>query len=140
MQMTCERDTRGTSLGLTSAELRGDMPPVVLIIESRKEVAAALEAAIELSNLTPIVVPHLERLSDVSHAIAAIVVRVAFESVGEPTHAAIARLPHRHPPVVAIAWEEDELAEARRLKCDVVLHAPHDITRLRETLTKLAGT
>ena len=116
------------------------MRPVVLIIESRKEVAAALEAAIELSNFTPIVVPHLERLSDIPHAIAAIVVRVAFEGVGEPTHAAIEKLPHDHPPVVAIAWEDNELAEARRLKCDVVLHAPHDITRLCETLTKLVGT
>jgi len=116
------------------------MRPVVLIIESRTEVAAALETAIELSNFTPIVVPHLERLSDIPHAIAAIVVRVAFEGVGEPTHAAIEKLPHDHPPVVAIAWEDNELAEARRLKCDVVLHAPHDITRLCETLTKLVGT
>ena len=116
------------------------MPPVVLIVESRKEVAAALEAAVEMSNVAPIVVPHLERLSDIPHAIAAIVVRIAFEGVGEPTHAAIERLPRHHPPVVAIAWEDDELAEARRLKCDVVLHAPHDITRLRETLMKLAGT
>jgi hypothetical protein len=116
------------------------MPPVVLIVESRAEVAAALEAAIEVSNFAPVVVPHLERLSDIPHAIAAIVVRIAFEGVGEPTHAAIEKLPQHHPPVVAIAWEEDELAEARRMKCDVVLHAPRDITRLRETLTKLVGT
>jgi hypothetical protein len=116
------------------------MPPVVLIVESRKEVAAALEAAVEMSNVATLVVPHLERLSDIPHAIAAIIVRIAFEGVGEPTHAAVGRLPPHHPPVVAIAWEDDELAEARRLKCDVVLHAPHDITRLCETLMKLAGT
>ena len=115
------------------------MTPVVLIIESRQEVAAALEAAIEMSNFSPVVVPHLELLSDVPHTIAAIVVRIAFEGVGEPTHAAIGRLPRPRPPVIAIAWEHDELAEAHRLKCDVVLHAPHDITRLRETLTKLVG-
>lgn len=116
------------------------MLPVVLIIEPRKEVAAALESAIGMANLTPVVVPHLERLSDVPYSIAAIVVRIAFESVGDPPHAAISRLPRDHPPVVAIAWEDDELEEARRLKCDVVLHAPHDITRLCETLTKLVGT
>jgi len=115
------------------------MPPIVLIIESRKEVAAALEAAIEASKFTPLVVPYIEQLSDIPDPIAAIVVRVAFEGVGEPTHAAIAKLRNR-PPVVAIAWEENELAEARRLKCDVVLHAPHDITRLCEMLTKLVGT
>ena len=116
------------------------MQPVVLIIEARKEVAAALESAIALANLTPIVVPHLERLSDVPHSIAAIVVRIAFESPTDPPHAAIEKLPRDHPPVVAIAWEEDELAEARRMKCDVILHAPHDITKLCETLTRLAGT
>jgi hypothetical protein len=117
------------------------MPPIVLIIESRKEVAAALESTLALSNFSPIVVQHLERLSDIPHAVAAIVVRVAFEGVGEPAHSAVSRLPpDRRPPIVAIAWEEDELEEARRLKCDVVLHAPHDINRLCETLTKLVGT
>ena len=130
----------GTLLGLTPSGQRGVMPPVVLILEARKEVASALEAAIALANLTPIVIPHLEHLSDVPYAPAAIVVRIAFESVSDPPHAAIARLPRDRPPVVAIAWEEDELEEARRLKCDVVLHAPHDITRLCETLTKLVAT
>jgi hypothetical protein len=116
------------------------MPPVVLIIEPRKEVAAALESTIALSHFTPIVVPHLERLSDIPHAVAAIVLRVSFEGVGDPAHAAVSRLPHDHPPVVAIAWEEDEVEEAKRLKCDVVLHAPHEIGRLCEALLKLVGT
>ena len=117
------------------------MPPVVLIIEPRKEVAAALESTIALSYLTPVVVPHLERLSDIPHSVAAIVVRVSFEGVGDPPHAAISRLPRdNRPPVVAIAWEEDELEEARRLHCDVVLHAPHEISRLCEVLLKLVGT
>jgi hypothetical protein len=113
---------RGTSLGLS----RGVMPPVVLILEARKEVASALEAAIALADLTPIVIPHLERLSDVPYEPAAIVVRIAFESVTDPPHEAIARLPRDRPPVVA--------------KCDVVLHAPHEINRLCETLTKLVAT
>jgi len=117
------------------------MPPVVLIIEPRQEVAAALESAIAMSNLPTIVVQHLERLSDIPHQVAAIVVRIAFEGVGDPAHAAIDRLPRdRRPPVVAIAWEELEVAEARRMKCDVVLHAPHDISRLCDTLAKLVGS
>jgi len=116
------------------------MPPVVLIIEPRKEVAAALESTIALSRFTPIVVPHLERLSDIPHSVAAIVIRVSFEGVGDPAHWAVLRLPHDHPPVVAIAWEEDEVEEAKRLKCDVVLHAPHEIGRLCEALLKLVGT
>lgn len=116
------------------------MSPLVLIIEARKEVAEALESAIALANLTPIVVSHVERLADLPHTPAAIVVRIAFESVSEPPHAAIARLGRERPPVVAIVREDDELAEAHRLKCDVVLRAPDDIPRLCETLIKLVGT
>lgn len=116
------------------------MPPVVLIIEPRREVAVALESAIAMSNLSTVVVQHLERLSDIPYAVAAIVVRIVFEGVGDPAHAAIERLPRDgRPPVVAIAWEEAELAEARRLNCDVVLHAPRDINRLCATLTQLVG-
>jgi hypothetical protein len=55
-----------------------------------------------------------------------------------PAHAAIEHLPPDRPPVVAIAWDDTELAEAARLKCDVVLRAPRDVTRLCETLRKLA--
>ena len=113
------------------------MGPAVLIIEARREVAAALEAVIATSNFTTVVVPHLEGLSDLNVTPAAIVVRIAFESVNDPPHNAIKRLPAKRPPVIAIVWEEDELEEARRLKCDVILHAPHDIVRLCETLAKV---
>jgi hypothetical protein len=116
------------------------MAPVVLIIEARKEVAEALESAIALANVTPVVVPYVERLADMPNRPAAIVVRIAFESVSEPPHAAIARLGRDRPPVVAIVREDKELAEAQRLKCDVVLRAPDDIPRLCETLMKLVGS
>jgi hypothetical protein len=113
------------------------MQSTVLIIEARREVAAALEEVLAAANLASMVVPHLEKLSDVEIAPAAILVRIAFESVSDPPHAAIARLPRERPPVVAIAWEDDELEEARKLKCDVIIHAPHDIPRLCETLTRV---
>jgi len=113
------------------------MQSTVLIIEARSEVAAALEAVLAAANLAAVIVPHLERLSDVEIAPAAILVRIAFESVGDPPHAAIGRLPRERPPVIAIAWEENELEEARKLKCDVIIHAPHDIPRLCETLTRV---
>jgi hypothetical protein len=116
------------------------MPPVVLIVEPRQDVAAALESAIAMSNLVPIVVPHLERLSDIPHPVAAIVLRIVFEGVGDPPHKAIERLSRPRPPVVAIAWADAELDEAHRLKCEAVLHAPHEINRLCETLTRMVGS
>ena len=113
------------------------MRPVVLIIETRLEIAAALEAVIAAANLTTVVVPHLEQLSDLETPPAVILVRIAFESTSDPPHNAIRRLPPNRPPVVAIAWDPHELDEARRLECDVVLHAPHELFRLAETLASL---
>lgn len=113
------------------------MPPAVLIIESREEVAAALEGVIASARMYPIVVPHLEHLTDLATMPAAIIVRIAFESVSDPPHLAIQRLPHDRPPIVAIACEEDELNEAHRLRCDVVLRAPEEIGRLCEVVMKL---
>jgi hypothetical protein len=116
------------------------MRPTVLIIEARREVAKALEAVITSANFTTVVVPHLERLTDLPITPAVIVVRIAFEGVSEPPHAAIARLPINRPPVVAIVWEEEELREAERMRCEVVLQAPQDISRLCDTLARLAQT
>jgi len=113
------------------------MSPAVLIIEARSEVASALEAVLASANFTTIVVPHLDRLSDIAITPAAILVRISFESPSDPPHDAVKRLPPSRPPVVAIAWEEDELEAARQLKCDVILHAPHDIVRLCDALTKV---
>ena len=116
------------------------MPPIVLIIEARREVADALESAIALADVTPVVVPYVERLGDVPYRPAAIVVRIAFESVSEPPHAAIGRLGQERPPVVAIVREENEMEEAQRLQCDVVLRAPEDIPRLCDAVMKVIRT
>jgi hypothetical protein len=110
------------------------MRPVVLIIETRPEVAAALEEVVTSARYAPMVRPHIERLSDLDVLPSAIIVRIAFESMGEPQHAVIGRLTGR-PPVVAIAWEDREVAEARRLKCEVILRAPDDVGRLCDALT-----
>ncbi|HXH24389.1 MAG TPA: hypothetical protein VNI78_04005 [Vicinamibacterales bacterium] len=113
------------------------MPPAVLIIEPRREVADALADVVAAARYNVIVRPYIESLSDLAVTPAAIVVRVAFEGISEPPHAAIARLPRRRPPVVAIAWEDCEVAEAERLNCDAVLRAPDDVPRLCEVLAAL---
>lgn len=113
------------------------MPPAILIIEARREVADALEHVMTSARYIAIVRPYLDQLSDVGISPAAIVVRIASEGIGERPHEAIARLPPGRPPVVAIATTEDEMAEAVRLKCEVVLRAPHDVTRLCDVLMRL---
>jgi hypothetical protein len=115
------------------------MRPVILIIEARPEVAEALADVVVSAHYCPMVRPHVERMADIGVTPSAIIVRIAFEGVGEPAHAAIGRLPVDRPPVVAIAWEDKEMAEAARLKCDVVLRAPNDVGRLCDALTSVVN-
>jgi hypothetical protein len=114
------------------------MRPLILIIEIRPEVAEALEDVVTSAGYQAVVRPHIECLSDLDVTPDAIIVRIAFEGVGEPQHAGIGRLPKR-PPVVAITWEDQEVAEAVRLGCEVVLRAPDDVGRLCDALSRVTG-
>ena len=78
------------------------MKPSILIVEPRGDIATALEDVVNTANYVAVVRTHLDHLSDLSPTPAAIIVRVSFESVSEPTHALIGRLPAGHPPVIAI--------------------------------------
>jgi hypothetical protein len=113
------------------------MLPAILIIEPRREVADALQEVVMSANYLPVVRPRMHRLADLGFTPAAIIVRVTFEGITEPPHAALADLPPHRPPVIAIAWGETEIAEAQRLGCDVILRAPDDVSRLLDTLTKI---
>ena len=113
------------------------MRPVILIVEQRPEVAEALHDVLTSARFSVIVRPHVECLADLGVVPAAIVVRIAFDGVGEPMHAAIARLPPGRPPVIAIAWEDCEVEAATRMHCDVILRAPDDVGRLCRALTEV---
>jgi hypothetical protein len=115
------------------------MCPSILILEPRHDVATALEGVVNSADYVAVVAPHLERLSDLEVPPAAIIVRVSFESSSEPPHASLGRLANR-PPVIAIAWADEEFAEARRLDCEVILHAPHDVARLCEAPGRVVRT
>ena len=114
------------------------MRPSILILEPRPEVAAALEDVINSAHYVAIVAPYLDSLSDLEVPPAAIVVRITFEGASEPAHAALARIQER-PPVVALASDAEEIAEATRLGCEVVLHAPHEVGRLCEELRRVVA-
>jgi hypothetical protein len=112
---------------------------VILIIEPRPEVAEALADVVMSANYSAMVRPHIECLADLAITPSAIIVRIAFEGIGEPAHAAIARLPVDRPPVVAIVWEDRGVEEAARLRCEVVLRAPGDVGRLCDALTTVVS-
>ena len=103
----------------------------VLIIEPHQEVAAAFERVIASADYGTIVRPHVALLSDLGVTPASIVLRIG--------HADISTFPRERPPIVAIASNDEEVAEAGRLHCEVVLRAPGEIKRLREALRSLAA-
>jgi len=112
------------------------MLPAILIIEPRREVADALQDLVMSAHYLPVVRPRLQPLADLGFTPAAIIVRVTFEGL-TPPHTGIEDLPPYRPPVIAIAWGDLEVAEASRLKCDVILRAPDEVSRLLDTLTKI---
>jgi len=112
--------------------------PSVLVLESRRDIADALQDVITSAHYRAIVRPHIDHLDSLDDRPAAIVTRITSVGVGEPAYRAIEHL-HGRPPVVAIAWADDEVAEAIRLKCEVVLRAPAEVGRLYEVLTRIVS-
>jgi hypothetical protein len=102
----------------------------VLIIEPHEELAAAFEEVVASALYTPLVRRHVESLTDLGVRPATIVLRVG--------HADVSSLPPDRPPVVAIAFSEEDVAEAERLRYEVVLRAPEEVRRLCDALRSLA--
>lgn len=114
------------------------MRPSVLILESRRDVADALHDVITSAHFRAVVRPHIDHLDSLDARPAAIVTRITGVGDGDASYRAIEKL-HGRPPVVAIVWADDQMAEAKRLKCDVVLRAPGDIGRLCDVLTRIVS-
>lgn len=102
----------------------------VLIIEPHQELAAAFEEVLACASYAPIVRQHVDRLADVGVVPMGIVMRIG--------HADISKLPLDRPPIVAIATTNEDVEEARRMHCEVVLRGPAEIKHLCEALRSLA--
>ena len=127
----------GIEFGQSYANVIRMLRPI-LIVERHREVADALEQVIASADHAAIVRANIDGLDEMNPPPAAIVLRIAFESGCEPTHAGVARLPPDRPPIVAIVRADAEADEAERLKCDVVLRAPQDLGKLRDVLAHVA--
>ena len=102
----------------------------ILIIEPHDELAAAFEQVVASADFTPIVRRHVHSLDDLGVTPGTIVVRIG--------HADLSTLPPDRPPIVAIVTSDEEVAEAERLRCEVVLRAPAEIRHLCEKLRALS--
>jgi hypothetical protein len=102
----------------------------VLIVEPHAEVAAAFQRAIASARYVPVVRSHIESLADLGVTPALIVMRIG--------HADVSHLPPDRPPILAIASTDADLAEASRLRCEVVLRVPGEVRRLFDAVRSLA--
>jgi hypothetical protein len=102
----------------------------VLIIEPHDELASAFEKVIASARYAPIVRRHVDSLDDLDVTPATIVMRIG--------HADVSHLPAQRPPIVAIASSDEEVAEASRLRCEVVLHGPAEVRRLCDAVRSVA--
>ena len=102
----------------------------VLIIEPHDEVANAFEEVIASARYIPIVRRHVASIADLGVTPAAIVIRIG--------HADVSQLPPDRPPIVGIVSSEEEVAEAERLRCEIVLRAPSELRRLCAAVRSLA--
>jgi hypothetical protein len=102
----------------------------VLILEPHDEIASALARVVASASFVPMVRRHVDLLDDLDKAPGAIVLRIG--------QADISGLPPHRPPVVAIASTDEDVVEAARLRCEIVLRSPGDIKHLCEALRSLA--
>jgi hypothetical protein len=104
----------------------------VLIIEPHDELAAAFEQVVASADFNPIVRRHVASMSDLGVMPSTIVVRIG--------HGDVSTLPEDRPPIVAITSTDEDVAEAERLRCEVVLKGPTEVRRLCEALRRLTVT
>jgi hypothetical protein len=121
------RAQTGTEFGEPGSDMSGMLH--VLIIEPHDELAIAFEKVIASASYAPIVRRHVDSLEDLDVTPATIVMRIG--------HADVSHLPPQRPPIVAIASSDEEVAEASRLRCEVVLHGPSEVKRLCEALRSI---
>lgn len=101
----------------------------VLIIEPHDELAAAFEQVLASADFNPIVRRHVASMADLGVVPSTIVVRIG--------HGDVSTLSADRPPIVAIASSDEEVKEAERLRCEVVLKGPAEVRRLCEALRTL---
>lgn len=113
--------------------------PNVLIIEPHREMAAALQEVVTLANCTPMTVTTCDEIMRLPHLPAAIVVRILSHTTGvEAPHECLHRLPReQRPMIVALTSSDDDVMEAERLGCEVVLRAPKQVRGLYDALSRV---
>jgi hypothetical protein len=112
--------------------------PIVVIAESHRAIADTLRDVVLLAGCAPVIIDSAEAVRNCPSPPTAIVIRVATEMPLMSPHLGLERLAQaERPMIVALTSSDEDVAEARRLQCEVIARAPYQIQALYETLTKL---
>ena len=116
--------------------------PVVVVIEPDRQLAVALQEVATLARCRPLALRDIEELKQLASPPAAVVVRIA----GHLSDAAVPRAGLKDlagslsTKVLALASNDEDVAEAQRLGSDVVLRQPRQVHALYDALSNLART
>ena len=127
---------------LKRAPPMGDQPsPTVVIVEPYQDFAATLQEVVALAHCYPVTIANAEGLNNLAQPPAAIVVRVATNQPFESPHAGLAEMPRvQRPVVVALTSSDEDVEEAERLGCELVLREPQQVRGLYDALTQVVKT
>ena len=120
------------------AEKRGPNP-TVLIVGISPDLTAALQEVVSLAHCTPVAVDDFNSMGALQSPPAAIVAQIRAALPIESVDFVLAHWPYAtRPKVVALVSTDEDVAEAERLACEVVLREPWQVRGLYETLTRVA--
>jgi hypothetical protein len=116
------------------------MTPTVAIIERRHEFAVALQEVVALAQCTAVTLDDFDELAQLSSPPAAVVLRMATNRYfGRPHMILKTLMAAGRPKVFALAWSDEDVAEAERLGCDIVLREPRQIRALYDALVRFVA-
>ena len=114
--------------------------PTVVIVESHVWLADVLHDVVILAGGVPLTVGDVESVRELRARPAAMVVRIVTETPVISAHVSLAQFAGADRPfIVALTSTDADVAEAERLQCEVIAHAPHQVRGLYDALIKLAG-
>lgn len=113
--------------------------PTVLIVGISPDLTVALQEVVSLAQCTPVAADDFDTVGALPSPPAAIVAQIRATLPIESLDVVLTHWPYEtRPKVVALVSTDEDVAEAERLACDVVLREPWQVSRLYDTLTRVA--
>jgi hypothetical protein len=109
--------------------------PTVLIVEPYPNLATPVQEVCALANCEPVTVTGCDAFDRLPRTPVAIVLRVTTNQVFQSPHHDLEKIPREgRPPIVALVGSDQDVVEAERLGCDLLLRTPGQMQALYDAL------